>query len=197
MSKGEQTRQRILRRASWLLNRYGYLSSPISEIMRVTGLKKGGLYNHFKSKEDLALQAFNYAVEMVVQKMTLALVGKQSSIDRLVALISVFREYGHNSCVGGGCPVMNCAIESDDANPVMRKQARLAMDRLRDLLSRITAKGIERGEIRVNADAEIVTTVIISMLEGAVMLSNLYKDPVHLVRAINYLEQYIYTDLKA
>ena len=197
MSKGEQTRQRILRRASWLLNRYGYLSSPISEIMRVTGLKKGGLYNHFKSKEDLALQAFDYAVEMVVQKMTLALVGKQSSLDRLIALISVFREYGHNSCVGGGCPVMNCAIESDDANPVMRKQARLAMDRLRDLLLRIINKGIERGEIRANVDAEIVTTIFISMLEGAVMLSNLYKDPVHLVRVINYLEQYTHTDLKA
>ena len=69
MSKGEQTRQRILERAAPLLNRQGYQSAPVSEIMRVTGLQKGGLYNHFESKEELALAAFDLLMERVNHKV--------------------------------------------------------------------------------------------------------------------------------
>ena len=63
------TRQRILERAAPLLNRQGYQSAPVSEIMRVTGLQKGGLYNHFESKEELALAAFDLLMERVNHKV--------------------------------------------------------------------------------------------------------------------------------
>ena len=59
MSKGEQTRERILARSAQLFNRQGYSGSSLSDIMRETGLEKGGIYNHFSSKEQLALEAFD------------------------------------------------------------------------------------------------------------------------------------------
>ena len=56
MSKGEQTRERILARSAQLFNRQGYFGSSLADIMRETGLEKGGIYNHFSSKEQLASQ---------------------------------------------------------------------------------------------------------------------------------------------
>src|SRR6266480_5374711 len=83
MSKGEQTREMILERTAQLFSRQGYFGSSLSDIMHETGLEKGGIYNHFESKEELALEAFDFAVELVSQRMRLALAGKINAIDRL------------------------------------------------------------------------------------------------------------------
>jgi len=71
MSKGEQTRTMILERTAQLFSCKGYFGSSLSDIMEATGLEKGGIYNHFTSKEQLALEAFDYAFEMVQQRISL------------------------------------------------------------------------------------------------------------------------------
>ncbi len=47
------------------LNTKDYFRSSINDLVRETGLKKGGIYNHFGSKEQLALEAFDYAAEIM------------------------------------------------------------------------------------------------------------------------------------
>jgi hypothetical protein len=54
-------------------------------------------------------------------------------------------------------------------------------------------KGIERQEIRPGVDADEVASILIATLEGAVMLSNLYKDPIHMRRIVAHMERYIET----
>jgi AcrR family transcriptional regulator len=197
MSKGEETKQRIIAQAAEYLNQRGYFSTAVSEIMEVTGLQKGGIYNHFASKEDLALQAFDYAVELLSKKFAEALTGKDNAIDRLTAVMGYFRSYGTDTPpLPGGCPIMNCAIEGDDAHPALRDRARQGMDRLRGTFIRIIAKGISRGEIKADINPDAVTSFIVATLEGAVMLSNLYKDNAHLVRVVDHLTKYVQT-LKA
>jgi len=191
VSKGQETKQRIIEQAAEYLNQHGYFSTAVSEIMELTGLQKGGIYNHFESKEDLALQAFDYAFELMSQKFGEALKGKENAIDRLLAIISYFRGYGENTPMPGGCPIMNCAIEGDDAHPALRDRARKAMDQLRGTFIRVIAKGISRGEIRADINPDATTTFLVSSLEGAVMLTNLYKNPVHLHRVMDYLTAHI------
>ena len=57
MSKAEKTKENIVKQAAALFNQKGYSGSSISDIMQATGLQKGGIYNHFNSKEELALEA--------------------------------------------------------------------------------------------------------------------------------------------
>ena len=63
MTKGEQTKDRILERSAALFNRFGYNATSFGDIMADTGLEKGGIYNHFASKEALMLEAFEYAAQ--------------------------------------------------------------------------------------------------------------------------------------
>jgi AcrR family transcriptional regulator len=60
MTKGEQTRQRIVAEAAPVFNQRGYEGSSLADLMKATGLKKGGIYRHFSSKEELAAEAFDY-----------------------------------------------------------------------------------------------------------------------------------------
>ncbi len=193
MSKGEQTRERILARSAQLFNRQGYFGASLADIMRETGLEKGGIYNHFSSKEQLALEALNYAYELIRQRVRQALTGKLNAIERLLAIVSVFQSIVEDPPVAGGCPILNTAIEADDANEALRDRARAAMDDWRTTIHRIVNKGIERQEIRPTINADEVASVLIATLEGAIMLSNLYKDPVHMKRAAEHIIHYIET----
>jgi AcrR family transcriptional regulator len=193
MSKGELTRERILARSAQLFNRQGYFGASLADIMRETGLEKGGIYNHFSSKEQLALESFDYAYGLVQQRVRQALVGKFNAIERLLAIVSVFQSIVEDPPVAGGCPILNTAIEADDANEPLRNRAREAMDSWRTTIHRIINKGIERQEIRPAVNADEIASILIVTLEGAIMLSNLYKDPIHMQRATNHIVQYIET----
>jgi len=61
MPKGEETRRRIVTEAAVLFNQRGFDGGSISELMKTTGLEKGGIYRHFSSKEEIAAEAFDYA----------------------------------------------------------------------------------------------------------------------------------------
>lgn len=196
MSKGEETKEKILQQAAELFNQQGYAGSSISDIMRVTGLQKGGIYNHFKSKDDLALQAFDFAIAQLRQHYLAAIHSKRHAIERLQAIIGVFRSNIDNPVIKGGCPLLNTAVESDDAHPALRQRTQQAMNSWRNLFYRIIQKGIQKGEIRSTVNADEVTTIIISILEGAVMMSKLYGDSIHLERAINHLTHYIESQLR-
>ena len=197
MSKGKETKERILHQAASLFNTRGYAGASISDIMRVTGLKKGGIYNHFQSKDDLALQAFDYAIDCIKQRYQGALKNKRHAIERLQAIIDVFSSNMDNPAVEGGCPLMNTAIESDDGHPILRQRAQAVMDSWRNMVCKVIQKGITRGEIRPEVNADEAATVMISLIEGSIMMSKLYGDSIHLERAIEHLNRYIQVELKA
>jgi TetR/AcrR family transcriptional regulator, transcriptional repressor for nem operon len=195
MSKGEATRKRIVARAANLLNMQGYLGTPVSEIMRVTGLQKGGIYRHFESRAALTLEAFEYAVDRMRDRLLDALKGKNTAKEKLFALFEVIRNAAQEEAFRGGCPIMNLAVESDDADPELRNAARKAMSQLIGLFERIIAEGIKAGEFRAG-DARARATSIVASVEGAMLLSNLYKDRAYLETALDHLKRSVETGFR-
>ncbi len=191
MRSGEQTRENIVKQAAGLFNQQGFAGASLADIMAATGLQKGGIYRHFESKEALALEAFDYAVERMTERFAAALEGQRDSMSRLRAIIAVFARIPDDPPVPGGCPVMNAGIESDDGNPLLRERARQAMDGLRAEIRRTVEGGVARGQMRPEADAETVASIVVSALEGGIMLSRLYDDGVHVRRAAAHLEEWL------
>jgi AcrR family transcriptional regulator len=191
MKKGEQTRERIIEQTAPLFNEMGYFGSSLSDIMTVTGLKKGGIYNHFESKEDLALQAFEYASGRISKRIVEILTERHTAIDKLKSWGVLFTRNYTEPPISGGCPLMNTAVESDDAHPALRERVQEAMDRFRGRITRIVAAGIESGELRSDVDGEVVATILISTLEGGLMMTRLYRDRVHVDRAVDFTNRYI------
>ncbi|MBE9110154.1 TetR/AcrR family transcriptional regulator [Nodosilinea sp. LEGE 07298] len=191
MSKAQDTKARIVEQAAALFNQQGYAGASMSDLMRATGLQKGGIYNHFRSKDELALEAFSFAVQRIQQQFRGALTGKRHAVDRLLAILSVYEQFLDNPPVQGGCPLLNTAVESDDTHPALRQQTQLAMDTWRSLIERIVNKGITRGELQPTVDSQAVATILIATLEGGIMLSKLYDDPSHLERALDHLATYV------
>jgi len=197
MRKGEQTREAILAQAAALFNCQGYAGSSLSDIMQATGLQKGGIYNHFGSKDDLAVAAFDYGFALASQRMADAIRGKKNGVERLLAIIRFFDGYYESPPVRGGCMLMNTAIESDDAYPQLLERAQQGMDQWRTLIRQTVEKGIARSEIVPSVDADALATIIISTLEGAIMMSKLYGDGTHIDRAVTHLCTFVENSVKA
>ncbi len=191
MRKGEQTKEYILHKAARLFNERGYFGASMSDIMAVTGMEKGGIYNHFKSKDDLAVQAYEYAVDLMRQAFATAIKGKYHAVDRLQAVVAVFQKIPDGSPLMGGCPVMNTAVHAKTTHPELLNCARQTMIEWQDFIRRIAQSGIERGQLKPDTDIEMLTTILISTLEGAIMLTQLHRDDSYMEQAIGHLTNYL------
>ena len=194
MGKGAATRQAIVEQAAVVFNQRGYWGASLSDLMEATGLQKGGIYNHFGSKEALALEAFEHNTGVVRAMLRDALAGHRHAADRLHAVVDVFRRIVEAPPFPGGCPIQNTAVEADDTHPALRDRARATADELVDgTLARIVERGVQRGELDPATDAGEVATVVMAALEGAIMLSRLQGSPVAMQTTAAHLDRWIET----
>lgn len=171
MSKGEITRQRIIVEAAPVFNRQGFAGSSMHDIMKATGLEKGGLYRHFSCKEELAIESFRYALDQAVKLRTHDIEHISGAIPKLKFIIDRFVKTP--SSVPGGCPLMNTAIDTDDGNPALRKLAHQGIEDWKNRLIAIVDEGKKRSEIRKSIEPRRIANTIVAALEGALMISRL------------------------
>jgi TetR/AcrR family transcriptional repressor of nem operon len=171
MNKGEMTRQRIIEEAAPIFNQRGYAGCSMQDVMEATGLEKGGIYRHFESKEELAAEAFRYAVGEAFRVRRVGADEIENRLERIKYLVRRFVDVP--SPVPGGCPMMNAAIDSDDGNPVLRGLAKEAIGDWKKRLCGLVREGMERGEIREGTDPRRIANTFVAALEGALMISRL------------------------
>lgn len=191
VSKGRRTREAIVERASELFNVRGYAGTSIAEILARTGLEKGGLYNHFSSKDELALAAFDRAVADLRERQRTWVEGSVDPRTWLEAFLTGFESMIARGGPVGGCPLINTAIEATDGHPALRKRARAAFGEFAQILERTIVAGVVAGDFARTTDAAGVASTMIAALEGGVMLSRLHRDPIHLQRVIGHLRSVV------
>jgi AcrR family transcriptional regulator len=191
-SKGERTRRRIVERAAVLFNTRGVAGASMADISDAAGLEKGGVYNHFASKDELALAAFDYAADIVLDRIETSTAATSGGWERLMAVVDVYRNVVEKPPLAGGCPLLNTAIEADDTSPALRARARSAFARWRAAIVDAVDEAAAAGDIRA-CNAEAVASMTIASIEGGVMLAKLYRDGAHIHRVADELVRYLET----
>jgi TetR/AcrR family transcriptional repressor of nem operon len=194
--KGEQTRREIIRKAAPIFNQKGYDGAALSDLMRATGLEKGGIYRHFASKQELAGDAFEHAWKIAIETRFEGTEQIPNTVDRLKQIVRNFRDR-RTGLVPGGCPLLNTAIDSDDGNPQLRAKARQALSSWLDRMQSIAEDGQRRGEVRSDVDSAKLATLIASTLEGGGMVSRLRRNREPLDLACRHLEEYLEANVRA
>ncbi len=196
MRKGEQTRQEIIRKAAPIFNEKGYDGAALSDLMQATGLEKGGIYRHFESKQQLADEAFDYAWRIALDTRFEGTEEVANAVERLKRFVRNFQDR-RAGLVPGGCPLLNTAIDSDDGNPKLRAKARRALASWLDRLQSIAEEGQRRGEVRSEVDTAELAVLIVSTLEGGLMVSRLERKDAALDLACRHVEEYLETKVRA
>lgn len=188
MRNPDATREKILRKSGVLFNTQGYKATSISEITDATGFTKGAIYRHFKSKEELEKETLLHLSSLMFEKLRSYIQDAKTAPEKLMAIFTYFESYISNPGVKGGCPLMNAAIEADDAHPSLRKGALRVLNILRDSVVTILEKGIKYNQLKKDIDLEYYASVIIASLEGAIMMSKLRGDNDDIRRVVKHLK---------
>ena len=195
MKRGEVTRQRIIEKAAELFNSKGFAGASLSELMAATGLNKGGIYNHFKNKDEILAEAFNYSVSRVEGKLAALIKDEDTALGQLNKVVEFFREYPYNPVVKGGCPILNSIVYADNTHPVFEKQVKLVVERLIGTLEMFISNAVKEGRLRKNLDAKREAVLIFSMIEGGVAISRNSGNTEYMGIVIDHVKKYISEDM--
>ena len=193
LRKAERTRQRIIEASAPLFNSKGFSGTTMTDILKATGLTKGGVYGNFAGKDEIALEAFEYNKDMLFRSLHEKVAEKSSPLEQLHAF---FRSHGEiMQQFPGGCPLLNTATEADDTHPVLKKRVKAALFIWINYLKRIIQQGIDKGEIKSSVDPELSARTMLSMLEGAVFMGKLMERPEAYLEIIRQIRRMIDAEL--
>jgi AcrR family transcriptional regulator len=187
MRKGERTKRDILDQASQVFSVRGYAGASMDDLTRAAKLTKGGLYNHFDSKDELMLASFEHAMGQVRDRFAALASGLRDTRSRLVAVLTLYVSLLEDPVVQGGCPILYTAVEADDTHPALRQRAKDKSDDWRNYISRTLDRGIELGTVKPDTDTVQFADVMLASLEGGIVLSKLYGDMTPMRRVVAHM----------
>ena len=185
----------IIERSAPIFNTKGYAATSMSDILEATGLTKGGFYGNFKSKDEVALEAFDYSLTKVKDGIRFKIRQETTSAGKLFAMLDFYHNYSIKPVVPGGCPLLNTAIDSDDTMPALKEKAAAAMHELLSTFKFIIEKGIRTGEFYEEINSSHEAELFFAIIEGGVMMSKLNNSPVILNRLLENIRTQIKTRL--
>lgn len=163
--QSEMTRENIVEAATMLFHKKGFFATSIADIAKSSGLTKGALYHHFKSKEDIFIHVIKS-----IKNAWLINVGKKvvmendplESLDKLLENHALFLNKNDFYCI-----VLNGLIhELDSVNTEFFNIVQSAYSDLAEFIKKILEKGQLAGKLRNDIDPEITALSIVGMLRG-------------------------------
>ncbi len=184
----KDTRNKIIYASARLFNMRGYHGCSLQDIMDATQLKKGGIYNYFNNKDEIAFAAFDYSFNLILARFKEALGKANSGRDKLYAILEVFASFYKDPVANGGCPIFNTAVDSTDTHPELTQRAREAINTLKQYIEIKIDEGKESGEFKLATKSEELSSLIILTMEGALIMSRVNNDPAPVAAAIKHLK---------
>jgi AcrR family transcriptional regulator len=196
LSKGEQTRERILDIAQDAVLHKGFAATSIDEIICEAGITKSGFCYHFKDKNDLAKallqryldnewsvfeQLFGQADELSEDPLHGFLIFLKLFADLMGDLPN-----GHPGCLVASY-VYQDHLFSRDVREMTTEGHRIWRKRFRERLDRIAARYPARIEVNLDDMADMLSSVA----DGGIILSKSLSDPSVLPRQILQYRAYV------
>ena len=179
MPKPTDSKEKTLVAAARLFRRQGFHGTALQDILAAGGAPRGSLYFHFPGgKEEIGEAALTMAGEATRQGIARAAEASESTEIFLTRLARRMASDLEESAFNDGCPIATTALETSAQSKTLGAATRNAFQSW----EREIARGLERFGIAAD-DAQGMATMVLSLLEGALLLARTYRDPKPLERA--------------
>jgi TetR/AcrR family transcriptional repressor of nem operon len=161
--------ERILSVAARSFREHGGDTSGIGTVMNRVGLKKGGFYRHFKSKNDLFVEAVGRALDETGRGMEEAAKAAPAG-HALRAIIERYLSIGHVNSPGSGCVRATLGPELARKPLAVRQRIEGLLEAYRERLSPFMP-----GRTREEKMAKC--RLLFSSMAGVLMMVRITPDP--------------------
>lgn len=182
-------RERIVHEALRLFSLKGYLSTSIDDILAATGASKGGLYNHFKSKDELFLVVLEEARKIWREKVLDSLGETDNHLDKVIHFLNNYRDRYLRDAenIPGGCIFVTLSVELDDQRPEFAEKVRLGYVGVKKILLEMLEAAQAEGQIKPGVDPAELSELIFTGMIGSSVLFGMDKSRETLARSIDPL----------
>jgi AcrR family transcriptional regulator len=192
LKKGIETRQNIIAQALQLFSVKGYYNTSINDIIEATSLTKGGLYGHFRSKEDIWYAVHDEAVKIWRSKVLKNVQQIQDPLERIEAtIINDMRAYLGADVFDGGCFFFNMLVELSGQSSIMTRHILRGFVQFARLLRGWLEEAEQKNILKVGLDLKGTANFIVIALNGAAPLYSASRDSEILENTIRQLQFYL------
>ena len=190
MKPAQLTKQRILDEATKLAHERGFRATSLTDLLTAAGIKKGALYYHFPGKDDLGLAVLEQAQARFLATLDEVLTAPTPA-ESLQRFLEFVLERHRSLRFVGGCLFGNTALEMSDANSRFADSVRRVFREWTSRLAAVILAGQKAGQFRADLPAEGLAQVIVSTVEGGIMLSRLQKEEGPLKACLDGLKTFL------
>lgn len=186
-------KQKIIQQSLKLFSLKGFLSTSIQDIMEATKASKGGLYNHFKSKDEIFVAVLSEARKLWRQRNLEGLDKIEKPVEKVKKLLKNYRDryLKDTESFPGGCLFVTLSVELDDQRSDFSQELNEGFSRLKAMIKRYLDQGKDSGNLRREVDTGAVTEMIFAGMLGASVIFGTEKTARSVDRCFNALIDYL------
>jgi AcrR family transcriptional regulator len=164
MTKGEDTKNAILKIGLDMASQLGLECVTIGALAKTANMSKSGLFAHFASKENLQMEILRYAGHLFAESVIIPALKIEAGIPRIKGLVAGWISWG--STLTGGCIFVSTSAEFADRPGKVRDLLLRQQEEWIDSLKKIGESAVRVGDFRKDSDCEQFAFDLYSMLLG-------------------------------
>jgi TetR/AcrR family transcriptional regulator, transcriptional repressor for nem operon len=196
MSKGFETKQRLLDSAQELMYSRSYSDVGVQEICKVAKVQKGSFYHFFPSKSALTVEVLQQLKMQMIESILLPAFAKDLTpakrFERFIEYayqyqVELKAEYGFVL----GCPMGNIALEMSTQDEGIRQKVETLFESIFLVFVDVLDDAKLAGEIDENANTTELAQVSLAYGEGVLLIAKTKNDPEIVKNLLPYVAKLI------
>ena len=189
-----KTRDRILREAARMYALKGFHDSTVGKVIEAAQVTSGAFFYHFKGKEDLGLAVVDHYMELRCRELDriekkLPEVADGDPLEKAFRrLDAVCKRVVQRRNKKGGCLIGNLSIALSDTHPAFRKRLGECFDEMAAEFQVHLDEAAANRNLSHDVDTREMARYVVSVIEGAIMLSRTHRDLSVVERQVRYLK---------
>jgi TetR/AcrR family transcriptional repressor of nem operon len=169
-------REQLLSAGVETLHRRGFNATSVQDITDAAGAPKGSFYNHFESKEALAVEAVRAYRERGRKRLAILQEGKLSPLRRLRKYFESMNAAAVEAGFSAGCMLGNFGAELSGQSRLVREQVAEAFDRWSEAIAAVIAEAQKDRSVSRSLPPKALAEFVIHAWEGAMVRAKVEKD---------------------
>src|SRR5262249_10518624 len=159
-----------------VLHQNGFNATSVQDITDAAGAPKGSFYNHFESKEALALEALRLYLEKGRARREILRDEKLPPLRRLRRYFEAGAQLMVDHRFAAGCLLGNFGAELSPQSSLIRKRVGDALEGWSDMVAEVIGEAQKEGSVPRGKSAKELARFVIDAWEGAVLRAKVVKD---------------------
>ena len=196
LSKGEQTRERLLDLAEDAVLHKGFASTSIDELIALAGITKSGFFYHFRDKNDLAkalLMRYLERDEVIFDDLfARADALNEDPLHGFLVFLKLLADLMADLASGHpGCLVASYCYQDRLFSAEIRELASAGVRTWRARFRKRLEKIAERYPPKIEVNLDVMADMLSAVVDGGIILSKSLGQPKHLPEQIMLYRSFV------